>query len=185
MDVDGVLLDLFPPVRKYVKQHFGVHIDREQITSWDWDYCLGIPLVTDEFWKFVWTSTLYAHTGARDFIWTLKDKGYRVVAVSQRSTEEAIAHAKKEFPTWEFDNWVLADNFEQKLKFAYAMDAKWSLEDNPKTASLLGRKKDDLKSYLLDRPWNRYTYAVTNAYTRIDTYQEFLDGLERAKLGEG
>jgi FMN phosphatase YigB (HAD superfamily) len=186
MDVDGVLLNLVPPVQTYVQEHFGVGIIENDITSWDWDYALGIPVMSDEFWKHVWTSEITPYMGARYFIHTLDNLGYRVVAVSQRTTEEAIAHAKKEFPTWGFDNWVLADDFEQKLKFAYAMDAKWSLEDNPKTAALLGRKKDDLKSYLMNRPWNAKARPVTGSYKRVYDYNDFLNELhiERSKLGK-
>lgn len=173
IDVDGVLLDMFPPVREYIKLKFDKDIDPYMITSWDWDYALGIPVMSDEFWDHIWGSELQPFHGAISFVKTLQDLNCNVVAVSCRSYPNAKANAERQFPAFNFDDYILCDKFEEKVDHAYTIDATWSLEDNPKTAAALGRDCD-LRSYLLDRPWNRYAIALTGDYKRIRSYQEFI-----------
>lgn len=174
MDVDGVLLDLVPAIAKYVLSKFNKHITPNMFTSWDWDYCLGVPLVSNELWDFVWNQELSPYPKAVSFITTLKGMGFKIIAVSQRSTRAAVANAKKHFPMFEFDYYILCNNSNDKLYYAREIDAHWALEDNPKTAADLGRNKPDLTSYLLDRPWNHHAIPITGDYKRVYDYEEFL-----------
>lgn len=175
MDVDGVLLDLLPSVQEYVHTKFNKRITPSMITSWDWDYALGIPVMSDEFWDFIWNSELPLFPGALTFIKTLQALNFKVIAVSQRSKPAAIANAERQFPAFGFDDYILCSKYEDKVRIAHEIGANWALEDNPKIAASLGRGKNNLKSYLIDRPWNKNSIALTKDYTRINNYYEFLE----------
>jgi hypothetical protein len=175
MDVDGVLLDLFPAVKEYVLAKYNRHITPNMITCWDWDYCLGVPLICNEFWDYVWNTELPHYTQAVQFITTLKNLNYTVYAVSQRTSEAAKLNARKQFPKLGFDAWVLCNNKLDKVKYATMLGATWALEDNPKTAAALGAEVDNMKSYLLTRPWNQQCLSIDDSYKRIHSYKDFLN----------
>jgi phosphoglycolate phosphatase-like HAD superfamily hydrolase len=186
MDVDGVLLDLVPNVQQYVLENYGAHITENHITAWDWDYCLGVPLTrNEEFWYYVWTTEpLKPYPGAIDFIRLLRTMGYRVIAVSNRASKTAKAAAERDFGMFAFNYKILVDDSKDKVKYAHEIEASYSLEDSPKNAVALGEGKKDLKSFLLTRPWNKYTVSLTHAYKRInemnnkaDQYRVFINHL--------
>jgi len=122
MDVDGVLLDMVPSVQEYVLSKFNLHITANMITSWDWDYALGIPLVCNEFWDFVWNNGLKMYPKAVEFIHTLKALGFRVIAVSQRSSPAGRDNARRQFLDFEFDYWVLVNNLMDKVRYSHEIE---------------------------------------------------------------
>jgi hypothetical protein len=177
MDVDGVLLDLFPAVQKYVYRKFNITIEPHMISAWDWDYALGIPVMCHEFWDYVWRSPLVQpYPGAVEFITELKQIGYTVTAVSNRVSAAAVENSQRLFPLFGFDKYYLVKEYMDKLEIAQSLDAKRSLEDNPKTAAALGKYLD---SYVLDRPWNYYSRAITGAYTRVYSYAGFINRITK------
>lgn len=182
MDVDGVLLNLFPAVKQYVLDKFNVNITENMIITWDWDYALGLPLLmSTEFWDFVWNSDQYSpdkcirpYDNAVSFVDMLKSLGFRVVAVSQRSMPSARANAERFFKLFNFDYHILCNNSMDKVRYAHEIDADWALEDNPKIAAAIGMNKSDCRSYLLTRLWNQHCIAAGGAYKRVHTYNDFI-----------
>lgn len=172
LDVDGVLLNVTPGAIKYVKAMHGATITEDNITDWDWDYCLGLPEgMTDDLWKAIWGTPALVYPGALKFIQELKARGYYVQGLSNRFGL-GVRASERDFPQLGLDSWILS-----KKKANWILEnmphAEFVVEDYNKNAVNIGLQTN-LDVYFLDRPWNKRCISVTNSWERVYGYGDIL-----------
>ncbi len=188
LDVDGILLDISPGAIKYVKEKHKASITEDDITDWDWDYCLGLPEgMTNELWKYIWGVPARVYPGANEFIHDLQDRGYFVQGLSTRFAHSkgskeinGLVAAERDFAQFDFDDYTL-----QKNKASWILDnmphANFMVEDYNKNAVDIGTRTN-LDVYFFTRPWNAKCISVTDAWKRVYSYQDILRVLD---IGQG
>lgn len=180
LDVDGILLDICSGAIKYVKEKHGASITEDDITDWDWDYCLGLPEgMTDELWEYIWGTPARVYPGAHDFIQDLKDKGYFVQGLSTRfdhskgsKAVNGLAAAERDFAQFDFDDYTLKKNKAQWI-LDNMPDADFIVEDYNKNAVEIGTKTN-IDVYFMTRPWNEKCISVTGAWKRVYSYKDIM-----------
>jgi len=178
LDVDGVLLDMTPALISYIQETYDVSINKNHITDWDWDYCLGFPEgLTEEFWTYVWHIPAKPYPYANVFIDELKDRGYYVHGISRRKDWAAQVAAKRDFEQLNFNDYSLVDGDKSLLINRLWPEAEFILEDSPTNAVEIGTNTN-IDVYLLDRPWNSRCITVTNAWSRVFGYNDVLRAID-------
>lgn len=177
LDVDGVLLDVTPGLISYVQEKHNYKITEEDITDYDWDYCLGLPEgVPEDVWEMVWAKPALVYPGAIDFIQALKNRGYWVQGLSKRLNKNAVLAVERDFPQLGLDHWVLEKNKAQWI-LDNMPNAEFIVEDHNKNAVSIG-SKTDLDVYFFNRPWNERCITVTDAWKRVYSYQDVLRAID-------
>ena len=183
LDVDGVVLDLTPAIIEYVKNVYDATITEGDITDWDWDYALSLPDgITQGHWQHVWETPALPYPGAVEFVERLKEKFY-VVAISTRPKiwqalgDIAYEAAKRDFLQIPFNEIFLVEQHDRKAEVMTMLQAKILVEDNPRTAANCYHRTS-ASVFLMSRPWNQRCSTITNAWTRVHTYNEILERLE-------
>lgn len=189
LDVDGVLLDISPGAIKYVKDKHDATITEDDLTDWDWDYCLGLPEgITDDLWESIWATPAKVYPGAHRFIQSLKDRGYFVQGLSTRFDHSngkgkgkinGLTAAERDFPQFDFDYYTLEKNKAQWI-LDNMPNADFIVEDYNKNAVDVGTRTN-LDVYFLTRPWNAKCISVTDTWERVYSYQDILRALDIGK----
>lgn len=177
LDVDGVVLDIVPGALKYVADKYGVYLEEDDVTDWDWDYIWSLPEgLSSEFWTHVWNTPALPYAGAVDFVEELREN-FHVIAISTRPEEwKGIGRisrdaGERDFPQFGFDEVHFVDKHVEKVKILNDTKAMFFVEDNPKNAMLAGLQTD-VVSFLMTRPWNARCLTVNEAWERVDSYDE-------------
>ena len=186
LDVDGVLLDITPVLSIWCYEKYGKLITEEFVTSWDWDYCLGIDFDSD-VWNHVWDTPMPLFDGADLLIEGLRRLGYKIVLLSCRPEiwkglkNEAAAReaAYRDFGKIDHDEKILVNSSKEKVEMVNWLierDRKtpsFVVEDHPVNAKMIG-DNTPVDSYLLTRPWNRECITLTNSWKRVVDYGDLL-----------
>jgi phosphoglycolate phosphatase-like HAD superfamily hydrolase len=186
LDVDGVILDMTPVLSTWCLEKYGKLISEEFITSWDWDYCLGIDF-DSEVWNHIWNTPMPLFDGADRLIEALRKAGYKIVLLSCRPEvwsgldNEAAAReaAIRDFKKIDHDEAILVNHGKEKAEMVNWLterDGKtpdFVVEDHPINAKTIG-DNTPVDTYLLTRPWNRECISLTDSWKRVVSYGDLL-----------
>lgn len=179
-DIDGVLLDIITPMCKIINKDYGTNLTPQDITTWDWEYCLGFPAsYWHELWPKLWHTSAKPYPMAHHFIQSLHDLGLTPIGLSARPWGLARNAANRDNAILDLDIIYVDSNEAKAPKINYLWpNAQFALEDNTKNARDFMRHCPGIThSLLLDRPWNQRCRSVLDTWNRVYEYTDIINQL--------
>ena len=196
-DIDGVLADFIWGFTKLGEQYTGT----PPTNTWNqlqWDGFNGIDeKLQEKLWEWIGNSNYFWQSlpplidrveaaQIREMIVSPESQVYFVtnrIGLNVRGQTEAWLRRWLELPSWANPTVIIARS---KGEVAKAVMADFSIDDKAENAWCIGwlttpqnTKTPDCRSYLLDRPYNRYDSKVgSSKIRRVATLQEFLNDVK-------
>lgn len=175
-DVDGVLLSLDPLMTEWIAQKYGKP-GLPRTHNWELEHGYGIPKEElAPMWDWLWEQPAPAYPEAVEFVSTLKKRGWKVVALSNRRGRAAEASLRdlKEaglFPL--FDDLIYKETKSTKGVTVKALMGDIFLDDNFHNVYDVLHHSPATRCFLFDQPYNQ-SLDLAPPYTRVITYSDLL-----------
>lgn len=160
-DVDGVLLDIFQPFYRYMKETYNVTISPLDQRWWDaMDYFGLGQREQDKIWELIWSKPAILRPLGVTFLAQLRELGWKVVGVSLRKEGPAKEAAERDFPSY-FDDWICVNHYMDKSSKVRKLGSPYFIEDRPRNAIHVA-EYTEAKVWLVTRPWNQGFIDLNN-----------------------
>ncbi len=180
IDVDGVLADTVPSVLERMEEKYGPHDDtKEDVTEWGHsvnvdgkDILLG-PEIVEGHEVERHLKSIEPKRGAKDGLRTLRERGYEVIIVTNRpSNDDTVEWTKG----WLDENGLPYDEFHSTAdttKTAVGVDVL--IDDHDR--NVVEFLEDGRPAVLFDQPWNTVP-DVDGARDRMEVVGDWEEAVE-------
>ncbi len=151
VDIDNVLCDTDSVIRQVIRERFGVHSTRRQITSWYYSECL--PITRDQeieifgLFNDYYGSTARPIRGAASALMTLSRSASIWILTVRPDESSRLTRDWLNREGMTYDQLIHAED-----KLAYAGQVRLLIDDRLETALAFAARA--IPVILFDRPWN-------------------------------
>jgi hypothetical protein len=181
VDVDGILLDMDSAFRRYIQGELQLDLKGvEASRQWDLHTGFGIPKpIEKRMWEEIWKIPLAPCPQAHHFLNGLRERGYDIVAISNRKMGPARSALLRDLQPFEQLSGVIATNDgEEKGWYAEGLRLRGFVDDKLENCWVVGARDyanfDAPPVWLLDRPYNQ-SHDLRVPYRRVNSLLEILD----------
>lgn len=175
-DVDSVLLDITTPiVNHFAMKHPKAEVYKDGWHTWSIETAFGVPPEeVEEMWGYIFSERTLPEPGAEEFVWALKNRGYRVVAVTAR-IPKFQSMLMRDIAHMELDDVIFCRDKEETLA---GLAPEAFIDDKIQHLHEAARAGVP-RRFLLNQPWN-FSLDLNAPYKRIEFHDEALPALELA-----